>query len=118
LHVSGIRVKQGRGNTSPYQAELKKRREDKHIGNDYKLNCRQPVCKKFTKKGKEKKKKEFLSQAYVGLPSPCLRQEKWHWNLSIASPVRKCIAILKILRLPHIINIRFCLFVLLGVSGR
>jgi hypothetical protein len=111
-------IKQGRGNGSTYQAELKKRRDDKHIDTDYKINCRQYVCKKFTKKEKENQKRESLSQAYVGLPSPWLRQEKWHWNLFIAYPFRKSFAILKVLTLPQIINIRFCLFALLGVSGR
>jgi hypothetical protein len=78
-------IRQGIENASPYLAELKERKDDRHIDTDYKLNCRKYVCKKFTKKQKENKKRESLSQAYVGLPSPWIRQEKWHWNLSIAS---------------------------------
>jgi len=72
---------------------LKERRDDKHIDTDYKLNCRQYVCTKFTKKQTNKqtnkKERESLSQAYLGLPSPWIRQQKWHWNLSIASPFPK-----------------------------
>jgi hypothetical protein len=98
--------------------KLRERREHKHIDTDCKLNCRKYVCKEFTKKQKKNKKRESLSQAYVGLRSPWIRQEKWHWNLSIASPVRQSIAILKVLRLSQIINMRFCLFALLGVGGR
>ena len=97
---------------------MKERKDDKPIDTDYKLNCRKYVCKKFTKKQKENKKRESLSQTYVGLPIPWIREEKWHWNLSIASRFRKSTAILKVLRLSHIINMRFYLFALVGISGR
>jgi hypothetical protein len=82
-------IKQGRENATPYQAELKKRRGDKHTDTDYKLNCRQYFCKKFTKKHKENKTRESLSQAYVGIPRPWFRQEKWYWEPTHCFPLPK-----------------------------